>query len=129
MAKTPGNLEQPKLVSGAEREARKAFRQVDFKAALTEHETSEQAFSDNRKRLRSERLAPELPDDTPLDRVRLSSRIRNALSAAGWKTVGEVRGATDETLLSLQDLGKGSVSHLRETLGLPSTDGVRVVGS
>jgi len=70
-----------------------------------------------------------LPDDTPLDNVRLSSRIRNALSAAGWKTVGEIREASDETLLSLQDLGKGSVSHLRETLGLPSTDGVRVSGS
>jgi hypothetical protein len=27
--------------------------------------------------------------------------------------------------LNLQDLGKGSVAHLRETLGLPSTDGVR----
>jgi DNA-directed RNA polymerase alpha subunit len=140
MAKTPSNFEQPKLVSKAEREARKAFRQVDAKAALTEHETAEKAFSNNRERLRTERLAreavkgpmlhpsPELSDDTPLDKVLFSSRIRNALSAAGWKTVGEIRAASDETLLSLQDLGKGSVSHLREKLGLPSTDGVRVGG-
>jgi DNA-directed RNA polymerase alpha subunit len=69
--------------------------------------------------------APELPDDTPIDRVRLSTRVRNALSAAGLKTVGEIREAADATLLGLQDLGKGSVSQLRETLGLPSTDGVR----
>nr|WP_244525290.1 MULTISPECIES: DNA-directed RNA polymerase subunit alpha C-terminal domain-containing protein [Bradyrhizobium] len=69
--------------------------------------------------------APELPDDTPLDKVKFSTRIRKAISAAGWRTVGEIREASDETLLSLQDLGKGSVSHLRDTLGLPSTDGVR----
>jgi DNA-directed RNA polymerase alpha subunit len=69
--------------------------------------------------------APELPDDTPIENVRFSTRIRNAVIAAGWKTVGEIREASDATLLGLPDLGKGSVAHLRETLGLPSTDGVR----
>jgi hypothetical protein len=34
---------------------------------------------------------PELPDDTPIDRVRLPTRIHNVLAAAGLKTVGEVR--------------------------------------
>jgi DNA-directed RNA polymerase alpha subunit len=69
--------------------------------------------------------APELRDDTPIEDVLLSTRIRNALNAAGLRTVGEVREASDATLLSLQDLGHGSVAHLRETLGLPSCDGVR----
>jgi DNA-directed RNA polymerase alpha subunit len=68
---------------------------------------------------------PELPDDTPLDDVELPARIRNVLVSAGLITVGEVREISDETLLSFQDLGKGSLAHLRETLGLPSTDGVR----
>ena len=68
---------------------------------------------------------PELPDDTPIDRVRFPARIQNVLVAAGLKTVGEVRETSDEALLSFQDFGKGSVAHLRETLGLPSTDGVR----
>ena len=68
---------------------------------------------------------PELPDDTPIDRVRLSTRIHNVLADAGLNTVGEVRETTDETLLSLQDLGPDSFTHLRKTLGLPSTDGVR----
>jgi DNA-directed RNA polymerase alpha subunit len=68
---------------------------------------------------------PELPDDTLIGDVRFAMRIRNALNAAGLKTVGEVREASDATLLSLQDLGQGSVAHLRETLGLPSCDGVR----
>jgi DNA-directed RNA polymerase alpha subunit len=68
---------------------------------------------------------PELPDDTELDNVELPARIRNVLSAAGLKTVGEAREISDETLLSFQDLGKGSLAHLRETLGLPSCDGVR----
>jgi DNA-directed RNA polymerase alpha subunit len=69
--------------------------------------------------------APELPDDTPIENVRFSTRVRNALTTAGLKTVGEIREASDAMLLSLQDLGKGSVAHLRETLGLPSMDGVR----
>jgi DNA-directed RNA polymerase alpha subunit len=60
---------------------------------------------------------PELPDDTPIDHVRFATRIRNVLDAAGIKTVGEVRKTSDKTLLSLQDLGPGSVAHLRETLG------------
>jgi hypothetical protein len=68
---------------------------------------------------------PELPDDTPIENVQLPTRIRNALAAAGLKTVGEVRETADETFLSFQDLGSGSVTHLRETLGLPSTEGVR----
>jgi DNA-directed RNA polymerase alpha subunit len=60
---------------------------------------------------------PELSDDTPIDHVRFATRIRNVLNAAGIKTVGEVRKTSDKTLLSLQDLGQGSVTHLRETLG------------
>jgi DNA-directed RNA polymerase alpha subunit len=71
---------------------------------------------------------PELPDDTPLDSVELPTRIRNVLAAEGLKTVGDIREASDAMLLSLQDLGKGSVAHLRETLGLRSTDGVRPFG-
>jgi DNA-directed RNA polymerase alpha subunit len=63
---------------------------------------------------------PELPDDTPIDRVRFPTRIRNVLVALGLKRVGEVRETTDETLLSFQDLGHGSIKHLRTTLGVPS---------
>ncbi len=54
--------------------------------------------------------------------------IRNALNAAGMKTIGEVREASDEVLLRLPDFGKSSMAHLRQTLGLPSTDGVRPMG-
>jgi DNA-directed RNA polymerase alpha subunit len=71
---------------------------------------------------------PELPDDTLIENVRFATRIRNVLAAAGLKTVGEVRETDNEILLSFQDLGKASVAHLRETLGLPSTDGVRPSG-
>ena len=34
---------------------------------------------------------PELPDNMPIREVRFPTRIRNALFAAGLKTVGEVR--------------------------------------
>ena len=68
---------------------------------------------------------PELPDDTLIEDVGFATRIRNALNAAGLKTVGDVREASDATLLSFQDLGPDSGAHLRNTLGLPSCDGVR----
>jgi hypothetical protein len=45
-------------VTTAEREARKAFRQVDADKAMTEHEIAQKAFS-NRERLKAERLARE----------------------------------------------------------------------
>jgi DNA-directed RNA polymerase alpha subunit len=67
----------------------------------------------------------ELPDDTLIENIRFPTRLRNALAAEGLKTVGEVRETADETLLSFQDLGPASIKHLREALGLPSTDGVR----
>ena len=68
---------------------------------------------------------PELPDDTPIENIRFATRVRNTLAVEGLKTVGEVRETADETLLSFQNLGPDSVTHLRKTLGLPSTDGVR----
>ena len=43
----------------AEREARKAFRQVDAEKAITEHEIAQKVFSANRERLKAERLARE----------------------------------------------------------------------
>jgi len=117
---------------------RKALRSREAQEAITDHKKSQEAFDANRERLRQERLAreaagpmlypaPELPDDTLVENVRFSTRIRNALTAGGLKTVGEIREASDATLLSLQDLGPSSVTHLRETLGLPSCDGVRPV--
>jgi len=119
---------------------RKALRSREAQEAISDHEKAQKAFHANRERLREARLAreavagpmlypaPELPDDTPIENVRFSTRIRNAVTAAGWKTVGEIREASDATLLDLPDLGPGSVTSLRETLGLPSTDGVRPVG-
>jgi DNA-directed RNA polymerase alpha subunit len=68
---------------------------------------------------------PELPDNTPIENIRLPTRIRDVLAAEGLKTVGEVRETADETLLSFQNLGPDSVTHHRKTLGLPSRDGVR----
>jgi DNA-directed RNA polymerase alpha subunit len=119
---------------------RKALRVQEAHKAIADHEDAQKAFHENRERLREERLrreaaagpmlypAPEFPDDTPIDNVRFSIRIRSALNAAGLKTVGEIREASDATLLGLQDLGPGSVTSLRETLGLPSCDGVRPLG-
>jgi hypothetical protein len=67
---------------------------------------------------------PELPDDTPIENIRFPARLRNML-AARRQNIGEVRETDDKTLLSFQDLGPDSVTYLRKTLGLPSSDGVR----
>jgi len=119
---------------------RKELRGREAKEAVADHEAAQQEFHKNRERLREERLAreaaagpmlypaPELPDDTPIERVLFSTRIQNGLRAADLKTVGEVREISDETLISLPDFGKGSLSDLRKKLGLPSTDGVRPLG-
>jgi DNA-directed RNA polymerase alpha subunit len=107
---------------------RKLLRDTKEQEAMSGHNDAEEAFHDNRERLRTARLAreaatgpilypaPGLPDETPIDNVRFSTRITNALNAAGVKTVGEIRQASDATLLSFQDLGAGSIAHLRETL-------------
>ena len=119
---------------------RKALRAREAQEAISDHEDAQKAFHENRERLREERLrreqaagpmlypAPELPDDTLIEQVRFSTRIRNALNDAGMRTIGEVRETSDDNLLSLQDLGPSSISHLRETLGLPSADGVTPLG-
>jgi hypothetical protein len=46
-----------KVISPAEREARKAFKEADAVKALTEHELAQKAFHENRERLKALRLA------------------------------------------------------------------------
>ena len=65
MTKPPDGLQPPKQITKAERDARKAFRQVDAKKAMTEHEIAQKAFSNNRKRLKAERLAREAAGPPP----------------------------------------------------------------
>jgi DNA-directed RNA polymerase alpha subunit len=60
---------------------------------------------------------PNLPDNVSIDQVRLPPRIKRALVAAGLKTVGNVRMASDAVLLSIRNLGQGSVTRLRNELG------------
>ena len=115
---------------------RKDLRSREAKEALADHEEAQRALQGNLERLREERLsreaaagpmlypAPELPDDTPIENVRFSTRIRNAVTAAG-KPSGKFERLPTQHFWVCPDIGKGSVAHLRETLGMPSTDGVR----
>jgi hypothetical protein len=48
-----------KVITPAEREARKVFKQVDAAKAMTEHERAQKAFHANRERLKALRLARE----------------------------------------------------------------------
>jgi RNA polymerase alpha subunit len=133
-AKMSGEKSSDAGLSAAER---KTLRSREAEVAIAEHESAQKAFHANLERLREERLrpeaaagptlypAPELPDDTPVENVQFTTRIRKTLHAAGMKTIGDVREVSDAALLSLPDFGSGSLSYLREALGLPSTDGVR----
>jgi hypothetical protein len=62
MTKIPGEVEPSKPTTSAEREARRAFRQVDAAKAMTEHAIEQKAFANNRERLKAERLAREATD-------------------------------------------------------------------
>jgi DNA-directed RNA polymerase alpha subunit len=116
--------------SGLSNAERKTLRATEAQEAISDHNDARKAFHENRERLRQARLerenaagpmpypAPEIPDDTLVARIHFSTRIRNALTAGGLKTAGEIREASDATLLSLQDLGAVTVRHLRERLGL-----------
>jgi hypothetical protein len=53
------HLTQRKMPTAAERQAQKAFKAVDTRAALSEHERAQQTFHANRERLKAERLARE----------------------------------------------------------------------
>jgi hypothetical protein len=59
MTKKPSKFEPRKPMTQAEREARKAFRQVDAEKTITEYEIAQKVFSANRERLKAERLARE----------------------------------------------------------------------
>ncbi|MGL1604137.1 DNA-directed RNA polymerase subunit alpha C-terminal domain-containing protein, partial [Vibrio parahaemolyticus] len=61
--------------------------------------------------------APELPDNTLIESVRLPQRIRNLLNSAGLKTVGEVRDKADAEFLSLPSVDKNSLQYLRRPSG------------
>jgi hypothetical protein len=74
---------------------RKALRVQEAQEAIADHAEAQTAFHENLERLRKERLAretaagpmlypaPEIPDDTLIDNVRFSTRIRRALNHRG----------------------------------------------
>ncbi|MET0677318.1 MAG: hypothetical protein ABW175_16090 [Bradyrhizobium sp.] len=65
MTNTASETAPPKPMTKAEREARKAFRQIDAAAALSEHELAQEAFAQNHLRLKAERLAREAAAPPP----------------------------------------------------------------
>jgi hypothetical protein len=50
--------------------------------------------------------SPELPDDMSIANVELPPKLQQALTAAGLRTVGDVREAPDTKILRIPDLGR-----------------------
>ena len=61
-----------------------------------------------------------IPDDAPIEQIRLPWNIRRTLASTGLKTVGDVRKSTNELLLRL-GLDRGIVDYIRATLGSRGT--------
>ena len=59
MTKHPGEYEPIRPLTKEEREARKAFSQTEAKVAMSDYDVAQQAFADNRERLKAERLVRE----------------------------------------------------------------------
>jgi len=59
MNKIPGEVQTPEPMTKAQREAGKAFRKVEAKPAMTDHDVAQKAFAKNHARLKAERLARE----------------------------------------------------------------------
>jgi hypothetical protein len=51
--------------------------------------------------------------------------IKRTVRARHKDRRGAARNVCEALLISLPDFGKGSVGHVRETLGLPSSEGAR----
>lgn len=58
-----------------------------------------------------------LPDDMPIERFKLHTRLRNALTKAGIRTVGQLCELSDVELFGLPDVSVISFRHLRRTFG------------
>jgi hypothetical protein len=65
MTNEPGDIGPPKQITKVEREARRAFRQVEAATAMSEYEFAQAAFSKNRERLKAECLAREATATPP----------------------------------------------------------------
>lgn len=90
MNKTPSEVPPSEPLSKAEREARKAFRQVEAKQAMSDHDVAQKAFVTNHARLRAERLAREAaaPPVTKTGVKRRTKAKKSPLSKppAGWSS-------------------------------------------
>jgi hypothetical protein len=75
MNKTPGEVQPAEPMTTVERNARKAFRKVEEKQAMTDHETAQKAFAKNHARLRAERLAREAAAP-PVTKAKAKPRTR-----------------------------------------------------
>jgi hypothetical protein len=65
---------------------------------------------------------PELSDDTLIEIVRFPAILRNALTSAGLKTIGDIRARSDGELRRMTRIGPGRLLFLRKTLGSGPND-------
>lgn len=74
-------------------------------------------------------MSDELPDDTPLTDLLITTRVRSCLLNGGYKTVGELRLLSDHALMTLQNFGEVALLEVRLLTGQikPGSKGIRRV--
>jgi hypothetical protein len=91
MNKIPGKVQTPEPMTKAQREAGKAFRKVEAKQAMTDHDVAQKAFAKNHARLKAERLAREAAAP-PVIKAKAKRRAKATKSpamsrpVAGWSS-------------------------------------------
>lgn len=91
MNKTAGGVQPPEPMTKAQREAGKAFRKVEAKHAMTDHDVAQKVFAKNHARLKAERLAREATAP-PVTKARAKRRAKAKKSptmstpVAGWSS-------------------------------------------
>ena len=91
MNKTSGDLQRPEPMTKAQREAGKAFRKVEAKQSMTDHDVAQKAFAKNHARLKAERLAREAAAP-PVTKTGVKRRTRAKTTPplskppAGWSS-------------------------------------------
>jgi hypothetical protein len=91
MNKTPGEVQPPEPMTKAQREAGKAFRKVEAKQAMTDHDVAQKAFAKNHARLKAERLAREAIAP-PVTKTEVKRRARKIPPRRSHPLAGRAKG-------------------------------------
>jgi DNA-directed RNA polymerase alpha subunit len=112
-----------RAIDAAEMYARKGMTYADVGAAFGVSKGRACSLVQKGRRIKEqiathdETVTEGLTDETPIDRLNLSVRARNALVWLEVKTVGQARALTDRDMLDIPNMGWKSLREIRDLIG------------